>query len=116
MEKSPESPDEIPQPVHGAAIVDDSSLKHDAHAQDLGAGLFHEVQGYSLEELEAESAKVRRLIDWHIMPIVGRRLIGRERVLTVNQICITYTIQFLDKLSLNYASAYSLKEDLGLTG
>jgi len=25
-------------------------------------------------------------------------------------------IQFLDKLSLNYASAYSLKDDLGLGG
>lgn len=32
------------------------------------------------------------------------------------QICITYTIQFLDKLSLNYASAYSLIPDLGLQG
>lgn len=33
-----------------------------------------------------------------------------------HQICITYTLQFLDKLSLNYASAYSLKEDLDLGG
>lgn len=32
------------------------------------------------------------------------------------QICITYTIQFLDKLSLNYASAYTLLPDLGLQG
>ena len=32
------------------------------------------------------------------------------------QICITYTIQFLDKLSLNYASAYTLIPDLGLEG
>ena len=27
-------------------------------------------------------------------------------------LCITYTLQFLDKLSLNYAAAYTLKEDL----
>jgi MFS family permease len=33
-----------------------------------------------------------------------------------NQICITYTIQFLDKLSLNYANAYTLTPDLGLSG
>jgi MFS family permease len=32
------------------------------------------------------------------------------------QVCITYTIQFLDKLSLNYASAYTLIPDLSLTG
>ncbi|KAF2003978.1 MFS general substrate transporter [Amniculicola lignicola CBS 123094] len=32
------------------------------------------------------------------------------------EICITYTIQFLDKLSLNYASAYTLIPDLGLEG
>ena len=31
-------------------------------------------------------------------------------------ICMTYMIQFLDKLSLNYASAYSLIPDLGLEG
>lgn len=33
-----------------------------------------------------------------------------------DQICITYTIQFLDKLSLNYANAYTLTPDLGLQG
>lgn len=37
-------------------------------------------------------------------------------MLTNSQICITYTIQFLDKLSLNYASAYTLIPDLGLEG
>jgi hypothetical protein len=29
---------------------------------------------------------------------------------------LSFTFQFLDKLSLNYASAYSLIEDLELTG
>jgi MFS family permease len=29
---------------------------------------------------------------------------------------MTYTIQFLDKLSLNYANAYTLTPDLGLQG
>jgi MFS family permease len=36
--------------------------------------------------------------------------------LTRLQICITYTIQFLDKLSLNYANAYTLTPDLSLYG
>lgn len=70
MEKSPETPDEITQPAHRASTVGET-LKFDSDMQDLGAGLFQEVQGYSPEDLEAESAKVRRLIDWHIMPIVG---------------------------------------------
>lgn len=69
-------------------------------SHDIGGGLFAEVQQHSAEEFEAESDAVLRLIDWRIMPII----------------CITYMIQFLDKLSLNYASAYSLKEDLGLAG
>ena len=48
------------------------NLKHklDNNVHDQGAALFQEVQEYSPEELEAESAKVRSLIDWHIMPIV----------------------------------------------
>jgi MFS family permease len=32
------------------------------------------------------------------------------------RICVTYCLQFLDKLSLNYASAYSLIPDLHLEG
>lgn len=32
------------------------------------------------------------------------------------QICFTYMVQFLDKLSLNYASAYTLIPDLALEG
>ncbi|KAI9744427.1 MAG: hypothetical protein M1818_001956 [Claussenomyces sp. TS43310] len=67
---------------------------------DIGKALFAEVLQYSPEELDVESRKVLRLLDWHIMPVI----------------CVTYTIQFLDKLSLNYASAYTLKADLHLEG
>ena len=67
---------------------------------DIGAELFAEIDQYSPDELEAESAIVRRMLDRRILPMI----------------CITYTIQFLDKLSLNYASAYSLIPDLGLEG
>ncbi|KAL0258206.1 hypothetical protein SLS55_007379 [Diplodia seriata] len=77
-----------------AAVVDQRMQ------DDIGAQLYLEVQQYSKEELEAERKKVLRKIDKVILPII----------------CITYTLQFLDKLSLNYASAYSLKEDLGLGG
>ncbi|KAJ5167242.1 uncharacterized protein N7482_006023 [Penicillium canariense] len=67
---------------------------------DIGAGLFIEADRLSADELERESAKVLRILDWRLMPILY----------------VTYVIQFLDKLSLNYASAYSLIPDLGLEG
>ncbi|XP_014554587.1 hypothetical protein COCVIDRAFT_104676 [Bipolaris victoriae FI3] len=68
--------------------------------QDIGADLYLEVRQYSREELEAERKVVLRKIDWVIMPMI----------------CMTYMIQFLDKLSLNYANAYTLTPDLGLHG
>jgi len=115
---SPGIPDKIEPSTHAASFGEAVKLKDNAH--DQGAQLFQEVQEYSLEELEAESAKVRRIIDWNIMPIVSFCLSSdggdHELILKLLQICITYTIQFLDKLSLNYASAYSFKEDLVLSG
>ena len=82
MEKSPEQSDEIAQPPQPHIVGED--LKFDNNVQDQGAGLFQEAQDYSPEELEAESAKVRRLIDWHIMPIVSicRVKNGMNHVLT----------------------------------
>ncbi|EAU39330.1 conserved hypothetical protein [Aspergillus terreus NIH2624] len=68
--------------------------------RDIGAELYAEVDQLTPEELEREGAEVRKLLDWRILPILY----------------VTYVIQFLDKLSLNYASAYSLIPDLGLEG
>ncbi|BAE57670.1 major facilitator superfamily domain-containing protein [Aspergillus flavus] len=67
---------------------------------DIGADLYAEVGQLSSEELEREGAEVRKLLDWRILPMLY----------------VTYVIQYLDKLSLNYASAYSLIPDLGLEG
>ena len=77
-----------------------NSSAESLHLQDDAADLYLEIGQYSPEELEAEQLAVRKKLDWILMPMI----------------CITYTIQFLDKLSLNYASAYSFEEDLGLTG
>jgi len=41
---------------------------------DIGADLFLEAEQLSTEELEIEGAKVLRLIDWRIMPIVSSSL------------------------------------------
>ncbi|KAL4818520.1 major facilitator superfamily domain-containing protein [Aspergillus spinulosporus] len=68
--------------------------------QDIGAQLFAEADQISAEELEREGAEVRKILDRRVMPIIY----------------LTYCIQFLDKLSLNYASAYTLIPDLGLEG
>ncbi|EDU41251.1 ProP Permease of the major facilitator superfamily [Pyrenophora tritici-repentis] len=80
--------------------VDEGQIAAEKQMRDIGADLYLEVQQYSREELEAERKIVLRKIDWVIMPMI----------------CMTYTIQFLDKLSLNYANAYSLTPDLGLEG
>ncbi|KAL7273424.1 hypothetical protein RUND412_003726 [Rhizina undulata] len=69
-------------------------------SEDIAAQLFKEIQQYSPEELAAERDRIRRKLDLYLMPLV----------------CVTYTLQFLDKLSLNYASAYDLVADLGLQG
>ncbi|KAK8185214.1 allantoin permease [Phyllosticta capitalensis] len=68
--------------------------------RDIAGELYLEVQQYPREELEAEGKKVLRKIDKVILPVI----------------CITCMLHYLDKLSLNYASAYTLKEDLGLEG
>ncbi|KAF1969488.1 allantoin permease [Bimuria novae-zelandiae CBS 107.79] len=86
--------------VAPAPSVDEGQLAAVKQMRDIGTELYLEVQQYSREELDAERKIVLRKIDWVIMPMI----------------CITYTIQFLDKLSLNYASAYTLIPDLGLQG
>ncbi|KAA8651611.1 putative MFS allantoate transporter [Aspergillus tanneri] len=68
--------------------------------RDIGANLYAEADQLSPEELEREGIEVRKLLDWRILPMLY----------------VTYVIQYLDKLSLNYASAYSLIPDLGLEG
>ncbi|SCV04668.1 LAMI_0H17964g1_1 [Lachancea mirantina] len=66
----------------------------------VGAELFEEVLNAQIDTSDKEYAPIRRKIDMWLLPIL----------------CVTYMLQFLDKLSLNYASAYSMKEDLGLKG
>lgn len=65
----------------------------------VGADLFDEVlEGDHTED--SDYAKLRRKLDCRLIPLL----------------CITYMLQFLDRSSLNYASAYNLKENLKLKG
>ncbi|KAF2823129.1 allantoin permease [Ophiobolus disseminans] len=80
--------------------IEEGHMAAEKQMKDIGADLYLEVRQYSREELDAERKVVLRKIDWVIMPMI----------------CMTYMIQFLDKLSLNYANAYTLTPDLGLQG
>lgn len=68
--------------------------------QVIGLELFEHAKDITEEEMAIELRRIRLKVDLRLLPIL----------------CITYTLQYLDKLSLNYASAYSLVEDLGLEG
>lgn len=72
MEKTadPEAPIQTTSQADDATAMGEN-LKFNGEVHDIGAQLFQEVQQYSVEELESESAEVLRLIDWHIMPIVS---------------------------------------------
>ncbi|KAI7187241.1 MFS general substrate transporter [Hortaea werneckii] len=95
--------DKVVAEAANEAAKDDSTKgtnENDDGLRDVNAHLFLEIRNYAPEELHAERLTVRRKLDWIIMPMI----------------CITYCLQFLDKLRLNYASAYSLIPDLGLEG
>lgn len=52
----------------------DSTVEKDValgETHDIGADLYLEAEQLSSEELESEGAKVLRIIDWRIMPMVG---------------------------------------------
>ena len=52
----------------------DSTVEKDValgETHDIGADLYLEAEQLSSEELESEGAKVLRVIDWRIMPMVG---------------------------------------------
>lgn len=50
------------------AVEKDVSL---GEVRDIGADLYVEADQLSTEELESEGAKVLRILDWRIMPIVS---------------------------------------------
>ncbi|CAI5759036.1 unnamed protein product [Candida verbasci] len=71
---------------------------HDLNA--VGFEYYEHAQDISSEDEELMKKKILRKLDYRIVPLIS----------------ITYMLQFLDKLSLNYAAAYTFREDLGLSG
>ncbi|PLB35287.1 putative MFS allantoate transporter [Aspergillus candidus] len=91
---------EVHADMKGVLDAEKSEGVASGEIRDIGAELYAEIDQLSPEELEREGREVRKLLDWRILPILY----------------LTYVMQYLDKLSLNYASAYSLIPDLGLEG
>lgn len=55
-------------------VEPDSTVEKDValgETHDIGADLYLEAEQLSPAELESEGAKVLRIIDWRIMPMVG---------------------------------------------
>lgn len=73
-------------------------IEAETHHKVLGLNYYAESQKIPQEEIDELFPKIRRKIDMRLLSLLF----------------ITYMLQFLDKLSLNYANAYSFSPDLGL--
>ena len=79
--------------------VPENILKH-SHDADEAMKVFEGQTGEVIEIDEATNKRLRRIIDWNLMPIM----------------CTIYGLQYLDKTTLSYASIMGLQTDLRLVG
>jgi len=86
---------EIPSPGNG-------SSSQNAHIQDLDEAYWYvyESSDAAVTASPQELRRIRRKVDWWIVPIM---------------FCC-YTMQFIDKVLLNYAAVMGFRKDLKLTG
>ncbi|KAF8860424.1 MFS allantoate transporter [Acephala macrosclerotiorum] len=67
---------------------------------DIAYDLFEQSHQYDPAQLEKDSIKVRRKLDFIVLPMM----------------MMTYMLSFLDKQTLNYSNAYGLQADTHMTG
>lgn len=79
--------------------VPEKIIKH-AHDADEAMKAFEGLAGEVIELDEATNKRLLSKIDWNLMPIM----------------CVIYSLQFLDKTTLSYASIMGLQTDLDLRG
>ncbi|WPB06862.1 uncharacterized protein RHO25_011522 [Cercospora beticola] len=79
--------------------VPENILKH-SHDADEAMKAFEGQTGEVIDIDEATNKRLRRIIDWNLMPIM----------------CTIYGLQYLDKTTLSYASIMGLQTDLRLVG
>ncbi|KAK4868072.1 hypothetical protein LT330_007270 [Penicillium expansum] len=68
--------------------------------KNADVGLQFLAQAEKIEYTEEEEKAVRRKIDLHLLPIL----------------CLTFGLQYLDKVTTSYAAVYGMRKDLGLVG
>lgn len=68
---------------HPPAVEKDVVL---GETRDIGADLYVEAEQLSTEELASEGAKVLRILDWRILPIVSKCSNLSDHLLT-NNLC-----------------------------
>lgn len=98
----PEVEKDIPAPLADAirrGSVPDNILKH-SHDADEALKAFQGHEGEVIHIDEATNKRLLKRIDWNLMPIL----------------CVIYGLQFLDKITISYASIMGLKTDIGLVG
>lgn len=78
------------------AIIEEDNLDTE---NKIGLNYYLQSDIYTQDELDEQYKKIRLKLDLRLLPIV----------------CFAYLLQFLDKLSLNYANSFSMSEDLGLS-
>ena len=65
---------------------------------DIAEGLYREIEDFTPEELEEEQARVRKLIDWRIMPIVSCDSCNARLALIVSR--------FASPMLYNFSTSY----------
>lgn len=82
----------------GANIVE--QIEAEVDHKIIGLDYYENAQNLTREEIDSEILNIRKKLDRRILPVL----------------CVTYCLQFLNKLSLNYSVPYGFREDLGLDG
>ncbi|EME81390.1 uncharacterized protein MYCFIDRAFT_52082 [Pseudocercospora fijiensis CIRAD86] len=89
--------------VHRDMKIDDTSThesgRHVEQADDEAAKVLNTYDG-SLHWTDAEERKLRRKLDWKLMPVL----------------CLTYGLQYYDKAMLSHAALFGLIPELDLRG
>ncbi|KAJ5646848.1 Major facilitator superfamily domaingeneral substrate transporter [Penicillium lividum] len=82
----------------GVVDVEASEMKYLDKTADIGLQFL--AQSESITYTEEEEKAVQRKIDFYLLPIL----------------CITFGLQYLDKVTTSYAAVYGMRTDLGLVG
>ncbi|KAF2102460.1 MFS transporter [Rhizodiscina lignyota] len=92
--------------LHSLDVVDPDIITASPIHTDVALGLYKESFTLDFDRRELVAAKVRRKLDFILLPMESN----------LQSMCWVYFMQFLDKQTLNYSSAYGLQQDLNLVG